>query len=91
MPYRNEENESDQGHQDAKTQLALIRFEQKRFRDWRAECEDPDHGWEARIRELEDFRLATETSHKTLVGWLSVAGASFSIAVNIIDHLFFKK
>lgn len=91
MPYHNDQEESDRDPRDIKTQLALLRFEQKRFRDWRAEVEDPEHGYEFRIRDLEDFKLATETSHKTMVGYLSVAAGAFSILVNIIDHLFFKK
>lgn len=46
--------------------------------------------YEARIRDLEDFKLATKVTHKNMVRWITIAASSFAAAISLLEHILFK-
>ena len=46
--------------------------------------------YEKRIRDLEDFKLATKVTHKNMIRWITIAASSFAAAISLLEHILFK-
>ena len=46
--------------------------------------------YEKRIRELEDFKLASKVTHRNMVTWITISATSFSAVVALLEHIIFK-
>jgi hypothetical protein len=46
--------------------------------------------YENRIRELEDYKLASKVTHRNMITWITISSTSFAAVVSLVEHIFFK-
>jgi len=67
-----------------------IRYKLRSVEQWRLDVTKDREQLEKRIRELEDFKLMSTTTHRNLIKWTTLAASCFAAAISFLIHFFFK-
>lgn len=67
-----------------------VKYKLRTIEDWRKEVNQDRKRLEERIRELEDFKLMSVTTHKNMVKWITIASTALSAGIALLEHILFK-
>lgn len=67
-----------------------VKYKLRTIEDWRKEVNEDRRHLEERIRDLEDFKLMSVTTHRNMVKWITISASAFAAAISLLEHILFK-